>query len=62
MKHYEIYWHHLTDEAKEEFEGLYHDNIGLNPLAIIDIEEDSEEDSEEPTIPYEERRANDIIY
>ena len=39
MKSYEIYWEDLTEEAKERLRELYHENIDLNPLAIIDIEE-----------------------
>ncbi len=38
MKHYEIYWSDLTDEAKKRLRELYHENIDLSPLAIIDIE------------------------
>ena len=39
MKSYEIYWNDLSDEAKERLKDLYHDNIDLSPLAIIDVEE-----------------------
>ena len=39
MKHYEIYWHDLSEEAQERFKDLYHENIDISPLAIIDIEE-----------------------
>jgi len=40
MKSYEIYWNDLTKEAQERLKDLYHENIDLSPLAIIDIEED----------------------
>lgn len=36
---YQIYWSHLTPEAQEAFKDLYHENIELNPLAIIDIDD-----------------------
>jgi len=39
MKTYEIYWRDLTIVAKERLKELYHSNIDLTPLAIIDIEE-----------------------
>ncbi len=41
-KQYEIYWDDLTEEAQSRLKGLYHENIGLCPLAIIDIEEEEE--------------------
>ena len=37
---YEIYWKDINDEAKERLKGLYHENIDLSPIAIIDIEND----------------------
>lgn len=40
--HYEIYWHDLTEDAQVRLKGLYHDNIELCPLAIIDIENEEE--------------------
>jgi hypothetical protein len=40
MNSYEIYWSDLTPEAKERLHKLYHDNIDLLPLAIVDIEEE----------------------
>jgi hypothetical protein len=39
---YEIFWKDLTPEARKRLEGLYHDNIDLSPLAIIEIEESEE--------------------
>lgn len=39
MKSFEIYWDDLTDIAKERLKELYHENIDLAPIAIIDIEE-----------------------
>lgn len=41
MKTYEIYWSNLSKEAQEKMKELYHDNIELSPLAIIEIEEDN---------------------
>jgi hypothetical protein len=46
---YEIYWDDLTDEAKRSLieEGFdAHENIDMSPLAIIEIEDDL--DDEEP--------------
>lgn len=40
MKSYKIYWSDLNDEAQERLKELYHDNIELCPLAIIDIEDE----------------------
>jgi hypothetical protein len=40
MKSYEIYWDDLNEEAQERLKEIYHDNIGLSPLAVIDIEDD----------------------
>ena len=38
MKTYEIYWNDLTFEAQKRLKDLYHDNVQLTPLAIIEIE------------------------
>ena len=35
---YEIYWDDLTPEAKERLKGLYHENIDLTPIAIIEAD------------------------
>lgn len=40
MKQFEIYWHDLTVDAQERLKDLYHDNIDISPLAIIDVEDD----------------------
>lgn len=40
MKTFEIYWDDLTEEFKERHKELYHDNIELAPIAIIDLEEE----------------------
>ena len=40
MKSYKIYWKDLSKEAKERLKEMYHENIDLTPLAVIDIEED----------------------
>ena len=42
MKTFEIYWKDLSDEAKERLADLYHENIDLSPLAIIEVEETEE--------------------
>jgi hypothetical protein len=46
MASYEIYWNDLTDNAKERLSGLFHENIGLSPLAIIDVDDKSFTDEE----------------
>jgi hypothetical protein len=43
MEQYEIYWDDLTPEAQERLVGMYHENIYLSPIAIIDIEIEDEE-------------------
>jgi len=40
MKSFKIYWGNLNEEAQERLKELYHDNIELSPLAIIDVEEE----------------------
>lgn len=40
MKTFEIYWDDLTQEAKNRHKELYHDNIELVPIAIIELEEE----------------------
>ena len=40
MKQYEIYWCDLTEEAQKRLFELYHENIDLSPIAIINIEEE----------------------
>lgn len=45
MKSYEIYWDDLNEDAKERLKNIYHENIDLSPLAIIDIEENESEDN-----------------
>lgn len=40
MISYKIYWNDLTPEAQKRLQGLYHANIDLSPLAIVDIEEE----------------------
>ncbi len=42
MKQYEIYWSDLSKEAQERLKDIYHENIELSPLAIIDIEDNQE--------------------
>ncbi len=39
METYEIYWEDLNEKAQERLKNIYHDNINLSPLAILDIEE-----------------------
>ena len=43
MTQYEIYWKDLTEKAQEKLKDLYHDNIDLSPIAIIDIEDNVDE-------------------
>ena len=38
MESFEIYWDDLTPQAQKRLKSLYHDNIDLSPLAIVDIE------------------------
>ena len=38
MTQLEIYWNDLTDEAKNRLSELYHDNIHLAPLAVIEVD------------------------
>jgi|GEM_PF-6850242 len=38
MESYEIYWDDLTPKAQKRLKPLYHDNVQLSPLAIVDIE------------------------
>jgi hypothetical protein len=40
VKQYKIWWTDLNEEAKERLKDLYHENIDLAPLAIIDIEDE----------------------
>lgn len=42
MNNYEIYWDDLTPEAQERLQDLYHENIDLDPIAIIDIQDEEE--------------------
>ena len=46
MAQFEIYWDDLTDEAKERLSDLYHGNIDLAPLAIIEVDDEKSEDIE----------------
>lgn len=41
MTSYSIYWDDLNDKAKEHLKDLYHDNVDLTPLAIVDLENPS---------------------
>ena len=42
METHEIYWSDLNEEAQERMVDLYHENVELSPLAIIDIESDDD--------------------
>ena len=45
MKIIEIYYDDLNASAKKRLKkDLYHENIGLSPIAIIEIEEEYEPD------------------
>lgn len=43
MTSYEIYWDDLTPEAKERLKKIYHENIDNTPIAIIDFEDENED-------------------
>jgi hypothetical protein len=43
MISYEIFWSDLNAKAKKRMKKLYHDNIELSPLAIVDVEEEENE-------------------
>lgn len=40
---FEIYWDDLNEEAQERMKALWHGNINITPLAILDIALDEEE-------------------
>lgn len=44
MESYEIYWDDLTAKAQERLKALWHENVGISPLAIVDIESEEEND------------------
>jgi len=44
MESFEIYWSDLTPEAKKRLSGLYHDNIEISPIAIIETVEDFDDE------------------
>lgn len=44
MKSFEIYWSDLTYEAQKRLKELYHENIELTPIAIVDIENTEDHD------------------
>lgn len=46
MAQYEIYWSDLTEDAQERLSGMYHDNIEMSPIAIVDIEDDDDIEDE----------------
>ena len=46
MQSYEIYWDDLTQEAKERLMPMYHENIDLVPIAVVDIEDEEPEELE----------------
>jgi len=43
MVSYEIYWDDLTPKAQKRLKPLYHENVQLSPLAIVDIESEGEQ-------------------
>ena len=55
MNNYEIYWNDLTDEAKAKLKPIYHSNINLAPLAVIQREENSEVETTHGTIVLDEQ-------
>jgi len=44
MKSFEIFWSDLNEEAQERMREIYHENIDLSPIAILDIEDNEEEE------------------
>ncbi len=46
MKTFEIYWDDLTEEAQTRMQEMYHENIGMLPIAIVDIEDEEEDDND----------------
>lgn len=63
MTSYEIYWNDLTPEAQERLAALNHDNVGLSPLAIIDLEygeNDEEVEADAPKYDLEWRHNPDL--
>jgi len=38
MKQFEICWSDLNDNAKERLKFMWHENIELSPITIINIE------------------------
>ena len=47
MKTFEIYWDDLNASAKKRLKELYHENVDLTPLAIVELAEEDELDDEE---------------
>ena len=41
MESHEIYWDDLTPKAQKRLKAIYHDNVELSPLVIIDIEKEN---------------------
>lgn len=41
MNSYEIYWYDLNDKAQDRLKDLYHDNVDITPLAIVNLEKPS---------------------
>ena len=56
MAHFEIYWDDLNKDAKKRLRPLYHENVDLTPLAIVNVEEedDNREDNDITDVDYEE--------
>jgi len=38
-KTYEIYWHDLNEEAQEKLKELFHENVDISPIAVVEVEE-----------------------
>jgi hypothetical protein len=47
METIEIYWDDLTPEAQERNKALYHENIDLSPIAIIELETERKNSTDE---------------
>lgn len=61
MIDYEIYWNDLIDEAKAKLKPIYHSNINLAPLAVIQREENSEVDSTVINLTFEVQLRYEIV-
>lgn len=54
MANYEIFWSDLTEEAKDRLIDIFHENIVLSPIAIIEIDDKYEDECPECDLPRNE--------